>query len=64
MMGVISPFRKGLFSRNFASAKFRKNKTLAKISEFTLIWAGLQHKVSILIRVSFVPEETLAIGYS
>ena len=32
----ISPFREGLFSRNFAYAKFRKNKTLAKISEFTV----------------------------
>ena len=25
-----------LFSRNFANAKFRENKTLAKISEFTV----------------------------
>ena len=30
------PFREGLFSRNSASAKFRENKTLAKISEFTV----------------------------
>ena len=26
-------FREGLFSRNFADAKFRENKTLAKISK-------------------------------
>ena len=33
---VISPFREGIFSRNFAYAKFRENKTLVKISEFTV----------------------------
>ena len=33
---VILPFREGLFSRNFAYAKFRENKVLAKISEFTV----------------------------
>ena len=33
---VISPFHEGLFSRNFAYAKFRENKTLAKIYEFTV----------------------------
>ena len=33
---VISPFHEGLFSRNFAVAKFRENKTLAKASEFTV----------------------------
>ena len=32
----ISPFRRILFSRNFAYAKFRENKTLAKNSEFTV----------------------------
>ena len=26
-----------LFSRNFAYAKFRENKTLAKVSEFTVV---------------------------
>ena len=30
-------FREGFFSRNFAYAKFRENKTLAKISEFTVM---------------------------
>ena len=29
-----------LFSRNFAYAKFRENKILAKISEFTVIRLG------------------------
>ena len=33
---VISPFREDLISRNFAYAKFRENKALAKISEFTV----------------------------
>ena len=33
---VIVPFREGLFSRNFAYAKFRENKVFAKISEFTV----------------------------
>ena len=34
---VISPFHEGFsFPRNFAYAKFRENKTLAKISEFTV----------------------------
>ena len=33
---VILPFCKVLFWRNSASAKFRENKTLAKISEFTV----------------------------
>ena len=33
---VILPFREGLFSRNFAYAKFRENKVLAKIFEFTV----------------------------
>ena len=35
---VILPFREGLFSRNFANAKFRENKVLAKISEFTVFY--------------------------
>ena len=34
---VIWQFRDTLFSRNFAYAKFRENKTLAKISEFTVL---------------------------
>ena len=29
-------FKRVLFSRNFADAEFRENKTLAKISEFTV----------------------------
>ena len=33
---VISPFLKILFSRNFAYAKFCENKTLTKISKFTV----------------------------
>ena len=34
---VISPFLEGyVFGRNFTSAKFPKNKTLMKISEFTV----------------------------
>ena len=33
---MISPFSKDWFSQNFAIAKFRKNKTLAKISGFTV----------------------------
>ena len=32
-----SDFARVLFSRNFAYAKFRKNKTLAKIFKFTVI---------------------------
>ena len=31
-----------LFSRNFAYAKFRENKTLAKISEFTVMAACIR----------------------
>ena len=34
---VILPFREALFSRNFSNAKFRENKVLAKISEFTVL---------------------------
>ena len=34
---VILPFREGLFSRNFADAKFCENKVLAKISEFIVV---------------------------
>ena len=34
---AILAFREGLFSRNFAYAKFRKIKALAKISELTVI---------------------------
>ena len=34
---VISPFREGFILQNFASTKFRKNKTLAKISKFTIV---------------------------
>ena len=33
---MISLFFGGLFSRNFAYAKFHENKILAKISEFTV----------------------------
>ena len=33
---VISPIREDIFSRNFTQAKFRENKTLAIISEFTV----------------------------
>ena len=33
---VICHFARVLFSRNFAYAKFRENKVLAKISEFTV----------------------------
>ena len=33
---VISPFHEILFSRNLAYAKFHKNKTLEKYSEFTV----------------------------
>ena len=35
-MTVILSFREDLISRNFANAKFCENKTLAKISEFTV----------------------------
>ena len=35
---VISPFREGfIFLRNFAAAKFRENKSLTKISDFTVL---------------------------
>ena len=34
---VISRFARISFSRNFAYAKFHENKTLAKISEFTVL---------------------------
>ena len=34
--GVNLLFREGLFSRNFAYAKFRENKTIAKIFESTV----------------------------
>ena len=33
---TFSPIREGLFSGNFAFAKFGENKTLAKIFEFTV----------------------------
>ena len=33
---VNSPFREDFISQNFAYAKFHENKTLAKISEFTV----------------------------
>ena len=32
----LSEMARNLFSRNFAYAKFRENKNLAKISEFTV----------------------------
>ena len=46
---VILPFREVLFSRNFAYAyaKFRENKVLAKISEFTVLATLLQSFVSV-----------------
>ena len=34
---VIMPFARVLFSRNFSHAKFRENKVLARISEFTVM---------------------------
>ena len=34
----ISAFLEDFFSRNFAYAKFRENKTLAKIFKFTVFW--------------------------
>ena len=37
---VILPFCKGTFSRNFAYVKFCENKTLPKISEFTVAGKG------------------------
>ena len=39
--GVISSFRKGSIAQNFAIAKFRKNKTIANVSEFTVCFAHL-----------------------
>ena len=38
-----------LFSRNLASAKFRENKPLAKVSEFTGPHniVGIQHKIQV-----------------
>ena len=33
---VISPFHEGLFSQNFAYAKFHEIKTIVKISKFTV----------------------------
>ena len=37
---LISPFREDFISRNFAFAKFRGNKPLAKILEFTVMIAS------------------------
>ena len=37
---IDSDFARILFSRNFAYTKFRKNKSLAKISEITLLCEG------------------------
>ena len=34
---MISPFREDFISQNFAYGKFPENKTLAKISKFTVI---------------------------
>ena len=41
---VILPFREGFISRNFAYAKFRENKVLAKISEFTVCGTTKPHR--------------------
>ena len=42
---VISAFREILFSRNFAYAKFRENKTVAKIFQFTVYGAQLDQQM-------------------
>ena len=49
---VILPFHKDLFSQNFACAKFCENKTLAKISEFTVfqIWGHTMGYATYLFR--------------
>ena len=47
---VILPFREVFFSRKFAYAKFRENKTLAKISEFTVFYtSAIKEFQSVLI---------------
>ena len=37
---MIVPFGEGFISRNFAYVKFRENKNLTKISEFTVFEAS------------------------
>ena len=44
---VISSFCEDFISRNFAYAKFRENKTLAKISEFTVNMTGANAGVKV-----------------
>ena len=39
---LLSHFSRILFSWHFAYAKFHENKTLAKISEFTVVYKGLK----------------------
>ena len=46
---VVLPFRVDLFSRNFAYAKIRENKTFAIFFEFTVVKHYL-HKANIVIR--------------
>ena len=58
---VISAFLRGrgLFSRNFAYAKFRENKTLAKVSDLTVVcvWRiafSLENRVAPFLEDAFV----------
>ena len=37
---MISRFSEGFISQNFAYAKFRENKNIAKISEFTVFFVS------------------------
>ena len=56
---VISPFREGLFSRNFASAKVREIKILAKISEFTVTNALIRLRACNKVRFSRVKAQII-----
>ena len=54
-----SPFREGLCSRNSAPAKFRENKILAKISEFTVLRSEIVFIFSIVKNIGFASGELL-----
>ena len=53
---VILPLQRVLFSRNLAYAKFRENKTLAKISEFTVTFTFQEFQTEQTSEVSALCE--------
>ena len=56
---VVSTFRENFFSRNFAYAKLRENKTLAKLSEFTVYRTYHKDADNVLVPLKRKPMSNL-----